>query len=67
MGKYKLTYFDIRARAEPIRLLFAVAGEDYEDHRVDFKTWPDVKDSESHYFIIIKLTMTRHCQNFTVR
>ena len=29
--RIKLTYFDLRARAEPARLLLAYAGVDYEE------------------------------------
>ncbi|XP_035670542.1 hematopoietic prostaglandin D synthase-like [Branchiostoma floridae] len=43
--KYKLTYFDVRARGEPTRLLFAAAGVEYEDVRITFDQWPAHKDS----------------------
>ena len=47
---YKLTYFDLRARAEPTRIVFAYAGVDYEDVRVDFvnrkEDWLSLKDSK---------------------
>ena len=39
MPKYKLTYFPIRGRAESIRILFALAGVEFEDIRVDPKEW----------------------------
>jgi len=45
MPQYKLTYFDLRARAEVSRLLFAVAGVKYEDIRVERSRWPDLKPS----------------------
>ncbi|GMR30498.1 hypothetical protein PMAYCL1PPCAC_00693, partial [Pristionchus mayeri] len=32
---YKLTYFDLRARGEPIRMMFAIAGVPLEDVRID--------------------------------
>jgi len=35
MVHYKLTYFNSRGRAEHIRLLFALAGVEYEDVRLD--------------------------------
>jgi len=34
MSQIKLTYFDLRARAEPARLLLAYAGVRYTDHRI---------------------------------
>lgn len=40
---YKLTYFDLRAIAEPIRLIFAYAKVPYIDERIPFKKWSDMK------------------------
>ncbi|OXA54214.1 glutathione S-transferase 1 [Folsomia candida] len=41
---YKLTYFDFRGLAEPIRLMFAFAGVDYIDERVpQDASWPEKK------------------------
>ncbi|CEL93412.1 unnamed protein product [Vitrella brassicaformis CCMP3155] len=34
MSKPKLLYFDIKARGEPIRLCFAIAGIDFDDVRI---------------------------------
>ena len=45
MTQYKLTYFDLRARGEPIRLLFAAAGQEFTDNRVQLQSWPDLKSS----------------------
>lgn len=46
---YKLTYFDLRARAEPVRLVFAYAGVDYEDNRISWENkaeqWIPLKNS----------------------
>lgn len=39
MAKYKLTYFSVRGKAEPIRILFALAGVEFEDIRVDPTEW----------------------------
>lgn len=43
MPKIKLTYFNIEGVAEPVRLALALAGQAYEDHRVDFADWNDMK------------------------
>ena len=43
MPKYVLHYFDIAGRAEPLRLMFQQAGVDFEDHRVQFQEWPELK------------------------
>ena len=45
MPTYKLHYFNLRARGELIRLLFAAADVRYEDHRIDFKDWLALKPS----------------------
>jgi prostaglandin-H2 D-isomerase / glutathione transferase len=39
----KLTYFDIEGLAEQIRLAFALSGTEYEDSRVKFPDWPQLK------------------------
>jgi len=48
MPNIKLTYFDLRARAEPCRLLLAYGGLQYEDERIPppwdpASTWSTVK------------------------
>jgi len=52
MPAYTLTYFDLRARAEPARLILAQAGVEYEDKRLPppfdeegQKHWASVKPS----------------------
>jgi len=35
--QYKLVYFNIRGRAEPARLIFAYAGVNYEDQRLEYR------------------------------
>ncbi|KAH9508183.1 Glutathione S-transferase 3 [Bulinus truncatus] len=41
--KFKLIYFDFRARAEVSRLLLAAGGQDYEDVRIPESQWPQEK------------------------
>jgi len=43
MPEYKLTYFNCRYLAEPIRWIFAVAGEPFEDIRIEDDDWPEWK------------------------
>jgi len=43
MPTYKLTYFNGRGRAEVIRLLFAEAGQEYSDIRIERDQWPQHK------------------------
>lgn len=38
-SKYKLTYFPIKGKAEPIRYLLAYRNIDFEDIRLDLDTW----------------------------
>lgn len=40
---YKLTYFNVRGLAEPIRFLLSYMDIDFEDVRVDKEQWPSVK------------------------
>lgn len=43
---YKLTYFNLSARAEPIRFLLSYLNIDFEDNRFEFEQWPSIKPSE---------------------
>ncbi len=47
MPTYKLHYFNLRARAELVRLIFAYANVDYEDIRIPFEEWPALKSSKA--------------------
>ena len=40
MAKPTIIYFDIRARAEPIRLILEELGIEYEDQQVRPEEWP---------------------------
>ena len=46
MPEYKLKYFNFRGRAELPRLMFAEAGQCYEDIRIEQEDWPKEKPSE---------------------
>jgi len=43
--KYKLTYFNFHGRGECARMLFALAGVEYEDHRIEWAgdAWKEFK------------------------
>ena len=45
MPTYKLHYFNSRGRAEIARLIFAAAGEKFEDIRCERAQWPEKKSS----------------------
>ncbi|VVC42129.1 Thioredoxin-like fold,Glutathione S-transferase, N-terminal,Glutathione S-transferase, C-terminal- [Cinara cedri] len=40
---YKLTYFNLTARAEQIRFLLSYLNVDFEDYRFDREQWPSIK------------------------
>ncbi|AJQ93689.1 glutathione S-transferase [Gynuella sunshinyii YC6258] len=46
MSNYKLTYFDINGgRAEPLRIGFHIAGIDFEDNRISFPEFAELRSS----------------------
>ena len=46
MTRYKLTYFDIDGgRAEPIRIAFHAAGIDFEDNRISFGEFGEMRST----------------------
>ena len=49
MPKYQLIYFNARALGEVARLLFAEAGVEYEDTRLEFDEWLKMKPGEFHF------------------
>eukprot|EP00743_Colponemidia_sp_Colp-15_P002739 GILK01002966.1.p1 GENE.GILK01002966.1~~GILK01002966.1.p1 ORF type:complete len:221 (+),score=26.27 GILK01002966.1:39-665(+) len=50
MSTYKLTYLQLRGRAEISRLIFAATGTAYEDNRIDRETWAQLKSTGIAWF-----------------
>ena len=50
--KYRLLYFDDKGRGEPIRLLFHMNEELFEDVRIAYEDWPEFKSSTSRHLLI---------------
>lgn len=58
---YKLHYFNLKALGEPIRMLFAYGGIEFEDIRVESSEWPALKSSmnrKQFYPILVFLIET---------
>ena len=59
--KYTLHYFNVRGRGEFIRLIFAAAGVQYEDHRIEQADWPALKSSvfyvSHHEKLLLRLVL----------
>ena len=53
MPAFILHYFNIRARAEPVRLAFAAADVKFEDKRYTSEEWQAFKPSKCFAFISI--------------
>ena len=47
---YKLTYFKGRGRAETARMLFTIAGQEFEDVRLEKEEWLKLKPSKISEF-----------------
>lgn len=46
MASYKLIYFNAMGRGEGPRLMFKVAGIEFEDYRIPDENWPEFKKSK---------------------
>ena len=40
---YKLIYFNLKGRAEAIRILFKLANQPFEEVQIEFPEWPELK------------------------
>ena len=49
MSTYKLTFYNVPATAEVSRMLFFLAGVEFEDNRLEFnsKEWKELKPSKN--------------------
>ena len=68
-AQYKLTYFNMRGKAEVIRLLFAVAGVEYEDARIERDAWPVEKEKVNPPFGQMPLLTVEgqtYCQSISI-
>ena len=52
MPKYTLNYFPSIGRAEPVRLMFIVAGVEFTDNQLSDKEWEKVKNNSKFFFSI---------------
>ncbi|CAH1407833.1 unnamed protein product [Nezara viridula] len=43
MPEYKLTYFNVKGFGEPIRFILSYMGKEFQDNRVSFEEWPQLK------------------------
>lgn len=55
----KLLYFDSRGRAEPIRMLYALAGEPLIDERVSMEEWQSTYKTSR-----VTITMVMVCKGY---
>lgn len=67
MPHYKLTYFNGRGRAEVARMMFAIAGAEYEDNRISFDDWPKLKpDTPFGQMPLLEVGGKMICQSNTI-
>ncbi|VDM83312.1 unnamed protein product, partial [Strongylus vulgaris] len=66
-SKYKLIYFNARAIAEVARQIFALAGQPYEDVRVNPKEWPKLKKGMPFEQLpVLEVDGKRIAQSYTI-
>ena len=52
MPTYRISYFPGRGRAEVMRLLFAQAGVEYEDRRLEGDEWQALKPGKCFHIAL---------------
>ncbi len=57
MSQLKLNYFDAKGRAELSRLILAQSGTAYDDHRINFSDWPNLKAGRAR-MLCVRLDFT---------
>lgn len=60
MPNYKLTYFPVKALAEPIRFLLSYGGVEFEDDRFNRDDWPKIKPSEYKVLNLLRRSFNVH-------
>lgn len=64
--QYKVTYFNGRGLAEPIRYILSYAGVDFEDVRVTGDTWPELKAKIGKCSLYVKLLIPIVFRHFSL-
>lgn len=67
MTSYKLIYFNLRAKASVIRMIFAAAGQKYEDYRIEWPNdqWPELK-TQFPFKQLPVLEVTENSKTYTI-
>lgn len=67
MPSHEVVYFDFTGRAEPIRILFHIAGVDFEDTRFKGADWPTIKPTTPLGQVpVVKIDGNQYCQSIAL-